>query len=91
LLYPVPVPSSGGSWAEPKPEEASEPPEAATMQEPTQERTPQLDWAGLLRRSFALDVFACVRCRGRLRVLAYLTVPSSAPPTLPRSSPPPWV
>ncbi|WP_227027145.1 transposase [Corallococcus soli] len=62
--------------AEAKPEEASEPPLAATGQEPTQERTPRLDWAGLLRRSFALDVFACGRCGGRRRVLAYLTAPS---------------
>jgi len=61
--------------AEPKPEEASEPPLAATRQEPTQERTLRLDWAGLLRRSFALDVFACGRCGGRRRVLAYLTAP----------------
>jgi Putative transposase/Transposase zinc-binding domain len=61
--------------AEPKPEKASEPPEAATRLEPPQERTPRLDWAGLLRRSFALDVFACGRCGGRRRVLAYLTAP----------------
>ena len=32
-----------------------------------------MDWAGLLRRIFALDVFACIRCGGRRRVLAYLT------------------
>jgi len=33
---------------------------AATEEEPRKERTPRLDWAGLLKRSFALDVFACV-------------------------------
>ncbi|WP_244237769.1 hypothetical protein, partial [Corallococcus llansteffanensis] len=63
------------AWAEPKPEEASEPPEAGARQEPTQEGTPQLDGAGLLRRSFALDVFGCGRCGGRRRVLASLTAP----------------
>ena len=39
-------------------------------------RTPRLDWAGLLRRTFALDVFLCTRCGGRRRVLAYLTNPT---------------
>jgi hypothetical protein len=38
-------------------------------------RTPRLDWAGLLQRTFALDVFLCTRCGGRRRVLAYLTSP----------------
>jgi hypothetical protein len=87
-LRPFLLPQAG---AEPKPEEASEPPEAATRLEPTQERTPRLDWAGLLRSSFALDVFACGRCGGRRRVLAYLTAPGGvrailehrALPTLP--------
>jgi hypothetical protein len=37
------------------------PSSAATMGEAKKERTPRLDWAGLLRRSFALDVFVCVR------------------------------
>jgi hypothetical protein len=44
--------------------------------ESTKERTPRLDWAGLLRRTFALDVFACSRCAGRRRVLAYLMASS---------------
>ena len=46
-------------------------PAPGQSQEPAQE----LDWAGLLRRSFALDVFACGRCGGRCQVLAYLTAP----------------
>ena len=45
---------------------------AATVEEPRKEGTPRLDWAGLLRRTFALDVFACLRCGGRRRVLAYV-------------------
>ena len=39
----------------------------ATVEEPQKERTPRLDWAGLLRRAFALDVFSCVRWGGRLK------------------------
>ncbi|RKH15356.1 ATP-dependent helicase HrpA [Corallococcus sp. CA053C] len=37
------------------------------------ERAPRLDWAGLLRRTFAVEVFSCPRCAGQRRVLAYLT------------------
>jgi hypothetical protein len=51
--------------AEPGLEEES-PGFAATVKEPRKERTRRLDWAGLLRRTFALDVFACLRCGGRL-------------------------
>jgi hypothetical protein len=43
--------------AEPKEQEASAPPEAAAKAETKRERTPRLEWAGLLRKSFALDVF----------------------------------
>ncbi|HEX8698141.1 MAG TPA: transposase, partial [Myxococcaceae bacterium] len=35
-------------------------------------RTPRVDWAELLSRTFDLDVFVCVRCGGRRRVLAYV-------------------
>jgi hypothetical protein len=35
--------------------------------------TPRVEWAALLRRSFAADVTACGRCGGRLRVLAVIT------------------
>ena len=38
---------------------------AATVEEPRKERTPRLDWAGLLKRTFAFDVFACAGCGGR--------------------------
>ena len=57
--------------AEPGLEEES-PAFAATVEEPRKERTPRLDWAGLLRGTFALDVFACLGCGGRRRVLAYV-------------------
>ena len=35
--------------------------------------TPYVDWATLMRRSFDVDVFACAKCGGRLRVLAVIT------------------
>ena len=37
------------------------------------QRVPRLDWAGLLRRTFAVDVFSCPSRGGRRRVLAHLT------------------
>ncbi|HYO56582.1 hypothetical protein [Archangium sp.] len=53
-------------------EEASVAPQAVARKEPMKEKTPRVDWAELLRRTFDLDVFACVRCGGRRRVLAYV-------------------
>jgi len=47
-------------------------PQAAARKEALKERTPRVDWAELLRRTFDVDVFACVRCGGRCRVLAYV-------------------
>ena len=57
-------------------EEENEAPQAAASKELLKERTPRVNWAELLRRTFDLDVFACVRCGGRRRVLAYVTAPS---------------
>ncbi|HEY4015236.1 MAG TPA: hypothetical protein VGM06_17955 [Polyangiaceae bacterium] len=34
---------------------------------------PRVDWANLLRRSFAADVLECPKCHGRLRVVAVIT------------------
>jgi hypothetical protein len=50
--------------------------EAAARKEPKKERTPRVDQAELLRKTFDFDVLACVRCGGRRQVLAYLTAPS---------------
>jgi hypothetical protein len=36
-------------------------PQAAASKEPLKERTPRVDQAGLLRRTFDFDVFVCVR------------------------------
>ncbi len=71
------MPGSGAfpqASAEPKPQEANPPPEAAAKAEPKKDRTSRLDWAGLLRHTFALDVFACLRCGGRRRVLIEMTM-----------------
>ncbi|MDP9000379.1 MAG: hypothetical protein M3O46_09735 [Myxococcota bacterium] len=35
--------------------------------------TSRVDWASLLRRSFDVDVMACAKCGGPLRVLAVIT------------------
>ncbi|REG27051.1 hypothetical protein ATI61_11058 [Archangium gephyra] len=46
--------------------------EAAASKEPMKERPSGVDWAEVLSRTFDFDVFACVRCGGRRRVLAYV-------------------
>ncbi|WP_414654121.1 hypothetical protein [Hyalangium sp.] len=56
----------------PQAEETSAGSEAAAKQEQMKERTPRVDWAELLKRTFDFDVFACMRCGGRRRVLAYV-------------------
>ncbi|HYO51424.1 hypothetical protein [Archangium sp.] len=53
-------------------EEENEAPQAEARQEARKERTARVDQAGLLRRTFAVEVLACVRCGGRRRVLAYV-------------------
>ncbi|OJH36262.1 ATP-dependent helicase HrpA [Cystobacter ferrugineus] len=49
---------------------------AATVEQQRKQRTARVEWAGLLKRTFALDVFACPRCGGRRKVLAYVTTPA---------------
>ncbi len=53
----------------PQAEEASAGSEAAARKERMKERTPRVDWAELLKRTFDFDVFACMRCGGRLESL----------------------
>jgi hypothetical protein len=38
--------------------------------------SPRIDWANLLRRTFDVDVLACRKCHGRLRVLSEVTDPA---------------
>lgn len=37
--------------------------------------TSRIDWASLLRRVFSIDVLACARCGGRLRVISVVEDP----------------
>ncbi|WP_245769050.1 transposase [Stigmatella aurantiaca] len=53
-------------------EEARAGGEAAVRKERMKERRLRVDWAELLKRTFDFEVFACVRCGGRRRVLAYV-------------------
>jgi hypothetical protein len=39
--------------------------------------SPRVDWATLLRRTFDVDVLACTRCHGRLRLLSVITEPAT--------------
>jgi hypothetical protein len=59
-------------WQLPQAEEARAGSEAAARKERMKERTPRVDWAEWLKRTFDFDVFACVRCGGRRSVLAYV-------------------
>jgi hypothetical protein len=38
--------------------------------------SPRIDWPTLLRRSFDVDILACSKCGGRLRLLGQITEPS---------------
>ena len=42
-------------------EKTSVAPQAAASTEPMKEKTPRVDWAELLSRTFDVDVFACMR------------------------------
>ena len=66
--------------------------EAAASKEPMKERPSGVDWAEVLSRTFDLDVFTCVGCGGRRRVLAYLTAPNAVRAILEHLSPAasPW-
>ncbi len=40
--------------------------------------SPRVDWAKLLRRTFAIDALACPHCAARLRLLAAITEKTTA-------------
>jgi hypothetical protein len=58
--------SKGGVPATPRPP----PPPAGYV------RPKYFTWAGLLERTFAIDVLACPECGGRLRLIAIITDPA---------------
>lgn len=69
--YVVPTPPA-------PPPQATVPPLGLPLElAPRSPSPPRLDWAGLLRRVFELDVLACP-CGGRRRVLAVITSPDVA-------------
>jgi hypothetical protein len=39
--------------------------------------SPRVDWAALLRRTFEVDVLACPKCSGRMKILAVMTEPEA--------------
>jgi hypothetical protein len=60
--------------AGPEEEERREAAETAAVDRDGRRPRPRgLDWAGLLCKTFAVDVFTCPRCGDQRRVLAYLT------------------
>ncbi len=50
---------------------------AATEPETSKRAGGYRPWAELLARTFAVDVFACPRCQGRMKLLAMVTDPAS--------------
>ena len=47
-------------------------PEAEKERRPPKDGTCRIDWAALLRRIFKIDILACGRCGGRMKVLAVI-------------------
>ena len=77
----------------PQAEEARAGREAAARKERMKQRTPRVDWAEWLKRTFDFDLFACVRCGGCAAYPhAWLTARAasvSGPPRHLRSNPHP--
>ena len=81
-------------------------PRAAVLPEEREQRPRRRayrPWAELLMRTFGLDVLACPRCEGRMRLLAMVTEPraiarflralgepTDVPPRAPARGPPYW-
>ena len=90
------------------PTAASRAPDAPTTDQPSAEANDRASrarrgwrWADLMRRVFAVDVLACPRCGGRLRLIAtleasditrrilrHLDLPTEVPPPTPARAPP---
>ena len=64
------VPKAPAAKTRPGHEDAVEP-------MPTPSRTSKLSWADLMMRVFESDVLACVRCNGRLKIVATVTSPTA--------------
>ena len=89
----------------PKPKPAPAPePEAADRTEPPERSAGYRPWAELLKRTFEIDVLQCMRCNGRMKLVALLTEPRSIaryleklgeatepPSRTPSRGPPHWI
>jgi hypothetical protein len=62
-------------YGRPAPEPAAGDPAAAGLSAGPGAGRNNWAWAALMRRAFALDVLACPRCGGRLRVIATVEDP----------------
>jgi cell division septation protein DedD len=74
---PVESPPTKCPPARPAPAPSVETPSPAPTPKPSPPRSAyRLDWAALLKRVFAVDVMACSRCDGPMKVVAFLEEPT---------------
>ena len=63
------------------PHQADKPPAPVPQDQPalqrplTRDGTSRIDWAALLKRVFQIDILACAKCGGRMKVLAVIDQP----------------
>ncbi|WP_437304802.1 transposase [Sorangium sp. So ce388] len=72
--------ASASPWRErigPRPAEPEEPTKADDDAAPKRKRGGYRPWAELLRRTFAIDVFECPACKGRMKLVAMVTEPAN--------------
>jgi hypothetical protein len=96
VVPPRPVPAAGRAIGGPEADT-----NAADAREPARRRVRGQCWAALMQRTYGIDVLACPRCGGRLRLIAlieraavidrilrHLGVPAEIPAPRPARSPP---
>jgi hypothetical protein len=72
--------ASASPWCQrigPHPAKPQEPAKADDKPAPKRKRGGYRSWADLLRRTFAIDVLECPRCKGRRKLVALVTEPRS--------------
>ena len=67
LVVPEPPAAAGHGHDPPPPAAAPKP-----KQPFSRDGTSRIDWASLLKRVFAVDILACAKCNGRMKVLAVI-------------------
>ena len=71
-------------------------PDVAESKPLSRDGTSRIDWASLLKRVFQVDILACAKCGGRMKVLAVIEQPDVVAkilghlgmPTVPEGIPP---